>query len=74
MKAYDKVYVKKEKNNVVYSLSVQYDNGGEEYIRKDDLLEWVEEKKNELLSCEPSDIAAGINGGLDMIISKLNSM
>lgn len=35
MKAPDKVYVKKEKNNVVYSLSVQYDNGGEEYIRKD---------------------------------------
>lgn len=31
----DKVYVKKEKNNVVYSLSVQYDNGGVEYIRKD---------------------------------------
>ena len=35
MKAPDKVYVKKEKNNVVYSLSIQYDNGGEEYIRKD---------------------------------------
>ena len=35
MKMPDKVYVKKEKNNVVYSLSVQYDNGGEEYIRKD---------------------------------------
>lgn len=31
----DKVYVKKEKNNVVYSLSLWRDNGGVEYIRKD---------------------------------------
>lgn len=42
MKAPDKVYVNKEKNNVVYSLSVQYDNGGEEYIRKNALLEKLE--------------------------------
>lgn len=39
----DKVYVKKENNNVIYSLSVQYDNGGEEYIRKDALMEWAKE-------------------------------
>ena len=41
MGAPDKVYVKKEKNNVVYSLSVQYDNGGEVYIRKDALVERI---------------------------------
>lgn len=32
MKAPDKVYVKKEKNNVVYSLSVQYEIGGKEQL------------------------------------------
>lgn len=41
MKAPDKVYVKKEKDNVTFSLSVQYNNGGEEYIRKEALLEWT---------------------------------
>lgn len=34
MKMPDKVYVKKEKNNVVYSLSLQRDNGSVEYLRK----------------------------------------
>lgn len=46
MKMPDKIYVKKEKNNVVYSLSVQYDNGGEEYICKNALMEWLEGKVN----------------------------
>lgn len=44
MKAPDKVYVRKEKDNVIYSLSVQHSNGGEEYIRKDALLEWLGEQ------------------------------
>lgn len=51
----------------------------EEYIRKDALLEWAKEKKKQLFeqeseNDEPSDVAAGINAGLDMIIGKLNSM
>jgi len=50
-----------------------------EYIRKDALLEWVKEKKKQLLeqeseNDEPSNVAAGINAGLDMLIEKLNSM
>ncbi len=50
-----------------------------EYIRKDALLEWAQEKKKQLLeqeseNDEPSDVAAGINAGLDMLIGKLNSM
>jgi len=50
-----------------------------EYIRKDALLEWAKEKKKQLLeqeseNDEPSDVAAGINAGLDMLIGKLKSM
>ncbi len=48
MKATDKVYVKKEKNNVVYSLSVQHDNGGEEYLSKDALISFLEKEKDDL--------------------------
>lgn len=46
----------------------------EEYIRKDALLEWAEAKKSELFNGEPTDVAAGINTGLDMIIMKLKSL
>lgn len=50
-----------------------------EYIRKDTLLEWAKEKKKQLLeqeseNDEPSDVAAGINAGLGMLIGKLKSM
>lgn len=49
------------------------------YIRKEALLEWAKEKKKQLLdqvseNDEPSDVAAGINAGLDMLIGKLKSM
>lgn len=43
MKAPDKVYITRERNGVIYSLSFN-DNGGLEYIRKDALLEWAKEK------------------------------
>lgn len=46
----------------------------EEYIRKDTLMEWAEAKKIELFDGEPTDVAAGINAGLDMIIQKLKSL
>ena len=45
-----------------------------EFVRKKALLEWAEEKKKELLEGELTDVAAGINAGLDMLIGKLNSM
>ena len=50
-----------------------------EYLLKNALLEWAKEKKKQLLenestNKEPSDVAAGINAGLDMLIGKLNSM
>lgn len=69
----DKIYIQPNAHDGWFEGNKPNENFTE-YIRKDALREWVEEKKNELLSCEPSGIAAGINGGLDMIISKLNSM
>lgn len=65
----DKVYVKKEKNNVVYSLSVQYDNGGEEYIRKNALLEWIQEAR-----AIPHENAIIRDLTFQEVVNKLNSM
>lgn len=46
-----------------------------EYIRKDSLLEWANEKKTELLNDEElTDVAAGINMGMDMLIHKLKTL
>ena len=45
-----------------------------EYIRKDALLEWAKEKKAELLDEELTDVAAGINMGMDMLIYKLEQL
>lgn len=47
MKAPDKCYITREKNGVVYSLSFN-DNGGLEYIRKDAVLEWLKQSKQEM--------------------------
>jgi len=71
MKAPDKVYVKKEKDNVTYSLSIQYDNGGEQYIRKEALMEWLESKVYEHNEDRFDD---GFNAALGQVIDKLNSM
>ena len=47
----------------------------EEYIRKAALLKWANEKKAELLLDEElTDVAVGINMGMDMLIHKLNSL
>ena len=46
----------------------------EEYVRKAALLGWANEKKAELLEDEPTDVAAGINMGMDMLIHKINSL
>lgn len=67
MKAPDKVYVKKEKNNVVYSLSVQYDNGGEEYIRKNSLLEWADNWKK-------LGVSEDFLYAMEILVEHLNSM
>lgn len=46
-----------------------------EYINKDLLLEWAKEKKAELLNDEElTDVAAGINMGMDMLIHKLKTL
>ena len=42
-----------------------------EYISKDYLIRWAKEKKAELLDDELTDVAAGINMGMDMLIYKL---
>ena len=65
----DKVYVKKEKNNVVYSLSVQYNNGGEEYIRKNALIEWIQEAR-----AIPHENAIVRDLAFQEVVNKLNSM
>ncbi len=44
------------------------------YINKDLLMEWAKEKKAELLDEELTDVAAGINMGMDMLIYKLEQL
>ena len=73
MKAPDKVYVKKERDNVTFSLSVQYDNGGDVFIRKDALLEWLKNKIKEgyeanLMTNQIANLA------YKDVIDKLNSL
>lgn len=67
-----KVYVKKkkEKNNFVYSLSVQYDNGGKEYIRKDALLEWADNCKK----LEAFGVSKDFINAMEVLAQHLNSM
>ena len=65
MKAPDKCYITREKNGVVYSLSFN-DNGGLEYIRKDALMEWLENK---------ASLSYGVaTDALVEVIDKLNSL
>ena len=65
MKAPDKCYITREKNGVVYSLSFN-DNGGLEYIRKDALLKWLENKVS---------LSYGVaTDALVEVIDKLNSL
>ena len=73
MKAPDKVYVKKERDNVTFSLSVQYDNGGDVFIRKDTIMEWLNERINNgdeegLMTNQIANLA------YKDVIDKLNSM
>lgn len=84
MKAPDKIYVSRNFSEDNSPHGLWYLDKSEhdinfEYIRKDALLEWAKEKKKQLLeqeseNDEPSDVAAGINAGLDMLIGKLKSM
>lgn len=69
MKMPDKVYVKKEKNNAVYSFSTQYNNSGEKYIRKGALIKWLEEVR--AISHENA-IARDL--AFQEIVNKLNSI
>lgn len=72
----NKVYVKKEKNNVVYSLSVQYDNGGEEYIRKNTLIEWASNMLGQVsdMGFDDGDVEHGYTRALQDIIEHLNEI
>lgn len=79
METPDKIYINVNPLGVDYSIVPIPDFGGVEYIRKYALLKWAKEKKKQLFeqeseNDEPSDVAAGINAGLDMLIGKLNSM
>ena len=68
MKAPDKCYITREKNGVVYSLSFN-DNGGLEYIRKDALVEWIQEAR-----AIPHENAITRDLAFQEVINKLNSM
>ena len=77
----NKIYLNKYmiRPGMLYPAQYPADTPEFEYILKDALLEWAKEKKKQLLenesaNDEPSDVAAGINAGLDMVIGKLNSM
>jgi len=76
----DKIYIHRTIHLGLLSASeIDITGQDEQYIRKDALLEWTKEKKKQLFeqestNDEPSDVAAGINAGLDMVIGKLNSM
>lgn len=83
MKAPDKIYLNTPKvyanSSDSYECSTwatkEYDNcENTEYIRKDALLEWAKAKKAELLNEELTDVAAGINMGMDMLIYKLEQL
>ena len=67
MKAPDKLYcgIQELDTGYVYALSLD-NNGEQEYIRKDALLEWAKEQKE--------DEMANFPYVLDMLIDKLNSM
>ena len=76
----DKIYIHRTIHLGLLSASeIDITGQDEQYIRKDAMLEWAKEKKKQLLenesaNNEPSDVAAGINAGLDMVIGKLKSM
>lgn len=80
MKAPDKIYIHRTVHlGLLSAAEIDITGQDAQYIRKDALLEWAKEKKKQLLeqeseNDEPSDVAAGINAGLDMLIGKLNSM
>lgn len=79
MKAPDKLYVAESRKIIgdiehnVFS-EQPFLRGSIEYIRKDALLEWAKAKKAELLNEELTDVAAGINMGMDMLIYKLEQL
>lgn len=68
MKAPDKCYITREKNGVIYSLSLN-DNGGIEYIRKDALMEWIQEVR-----AIPHDNGITRDLAFQEIVNKLNSL
>lgn len=72
MAAPDKIYI--DEDLIAFHILNEKFEEDIEYIRKDALLEWAEKKKEELLNDEPTDVAAGLNAGFDMIINKLNEM
>ena len=68
MKAPDKCYITREKNGVIYSLSFN-DNGGLEYIRKDALMEWINEAR-----AIHHENAITRDLAFQEVVNKLNSM
>ena len=63
MIAPNKVYILPSQHNL------QYDNGGEEYIRKDALLEWIQEAR-----ATPHENAIVRDLAFQEIVNKINSM
>ena len=85
MKAPDKIYLLSPKEgqigNIAFEEQILAENFGEqrniEYIRKDALLEWIEEYRNilsESLKSKHSPVTAGKMYVLIKLLDKLNSM
>lgn len=72
MKEPDKIYIEIDNKAHVY-FGLQPENAVE-YIRKNYLLEWAKREKAKLLKEKPTYVWAGINLGIDKLISKLNQM
>lgn len=70
----DKEYIRKDiVDETIQTAEDHAYFAGKEKLREE-LLEWAEAKKSELLNGEPTDVAVGINAGMDMIIQKLKSL
>lgn len=76
MRAPNKIYASIVDNRLDASFLEKSVSGKKypEFVRKEALLEWAKAKKAELLNEELTDVAAGINMGMDMLIYKLEQL
>ena len=70
----DNIYIRKDiVDETIQTAEDHAYFAGKEKMREE-LMEWAGAKKSELFNGEPTDVAVGINAGMDMIIKKLKSL